>query len=71
MMKRKRDLRQRSPETKCSRSWGGGRKIYSLAIPDCLRCAQYWVDDSVMAHGISKARGCRETWLCTTIQTAG
>jgi hypothetical protein len=50
----------------------GGTKLYLLAVPDCLRCAQYSLDDSVMAHTNRKCprlQGERETWLCTMIQT--
>jgi hypothetical protein len=47
----------------------GGKKLYLLAVPNCLKGAQYPVDDSVMAHraGTSRRspRGCRETWLCS------
>jgi hypothetical protein len=48
----------------------GRKKFYLLAVPDCLRCAQYSLDDSVMAHQSRQARACRATWLCTTIEAA-
>jgi hypothetical protein len=30
----------------------GGKELYLLAVPDCLRCAQYTQDDSVVPPAV-------------------
>jgi hypothetical protein len=71
---RKKVVMRRSPKKKFYVAVRRERKLYLLAVPDCLRCAQYAQNDSVMPFAVlqnlQSPRFAGSTWLCTAIQTA-